>query len=54
MDRGRLYLDGELVGYFEDKELNHYFGPYEDSTIKIYAMRDKNGDLSGLDVRDTP
>lgn len=54
MDRGRLYLDGELVGYFEDKELNHYFGPYEDSTIKIYAMRDKNGDLYGLDVRDTP
>lgn len=54
IDSNRLYYEGELVGYFEDKAINHYFGPYEDSIIKIYAIRDKNGDLSGLDVNDTP
>lgn len=51
MDSDRLYYDGELVGYFEDKEIEHYFGPFEDSTIKIYAVRDKNGNLTGLDIR---
>lgn len=45
-----LYYKGELVGYFEDKELNHSFGPYEDSHIKIYAVRDNRGKLTGLDV----
>lgn len=54
MDSDRLYYDGALVGYFEDKELSHYFGPYEDSTIRIYAIRDSNGDLSGLDVIGKP
>lgn len=54
MDSERLYYNGELVGYFEDKEIKHYFGPFEDSTIKIYAIRDENGDLSGLDVRRIP
>lgn len=54
VDSDRLYYDGALVGYFEDKEINHYFGPYEDSTIKIYAIRDGNGDLSGLDVSGKP
>lgn len=54
MDSDRLYYDGELVGYFEDEEIKHYFGPFEDSAIKIYAIRDGNGDLSGLDVGGMP
>lgn len=50
MESERLYYEGELVGYFEDKQKNHYFGPYEDSPIKIYANRDRNGNLTGLDA----
>ena len=30
--------------------LKHYFGPFEDSMVKIYAVRDKQGNLTGLDV----
>ncbi|WP_434693044.1 hypothetical protein [Hungatella sp. SB206] len=47
----RLYYESELVGYFEDKELGHYFGPFDDSSIKIYAVRDKKGELSGLNIK---
>lgn len=54
IDSDRLYYDGELVGYFEDKEIKHYFGPFDDSEIQIYAIRDDNGDLSGLDVSNMP
>lgn len=50
----RLYYNGELVGYFEDKQINHFFGPFEDSPIKIAAVRDENGILSGLDVDGIP
>lgn len=46
----RLYYNEELVGYFEDRRISHFFGPFEDSTIKIYAIRDKDGVLTGLDV----
>lgn len=46
----RLYYEGELVGYFEDKELAHTFGPFDDSEIIIYALRDKQGKLEGLEV----
>lgn len=46
----RLYYNGELVGYFEDKPIGHFFGPFEDSTIKVYAVRDKHGDITDLDV----
>lgn len=50
MEKDRLYYNGELVGYFEDRELNHSFGPFEDSIINIYAIRNKDGVLTGLDV----
>ncbi|MDO5602842.1 MAG: hypothetical protein Q4G07_08740, partial [Oscillospiraceae bacterium] len=46
----RLYYNGELVGYFEDKQIKHFFGPFQDSSITIYAIRDENGALTGLDV----
>lgn len=51
-DRGssRLYYNGELVGYFEDQAIGHFFGPFEDSNIRIYAKRDSRGNLTGLDV----
>ena len=49
-DSDRLYYHGELVGYFEDTSLKHYFGPFEDSMVKIYAVRDKQGNLTGLDI----
>ena len=49
-DSDRLYYHGEPVGYFEDTSLKHYFGPFEDSMVKIYAVRDKQGNLTGLDV----
>ena len=50
-ESNRLYYEGELVGYFEDKELEHYFGPFDDSSIKIYAVRDKKRELDGLDIK---
>lgn len=46
----RLYYNGELVGYFEDKPIGHFFGPFEDSTIKVYTVRDNQGNITGLDV----
>lgn len=46
----RLYYNGELVGYFEDKPIGHFFGPFEDSAIKVYAVRDNQGNITGLDV----
>lgn len=46
----RLYYNGDLVGYFEDRSISHFFGPFEDSTIKVYAVRDKHGDITELDV----
>lgn len=46
----RLYYNEELVGYFEDRRISHFFGPFEDSTIEIYAIRDRDGVLTGLDV----
>lgn len=52
-ERDRLYYGGELVGYFEDKQIGHYFGPFDDSSLKIYAVRDRDGHLSGLNVDDS-
>ena len=52
-ERDRLYYGGELVGYFEDKQIGHYFGPFDDSSLKIHAVRDREHNLSGLDVDDS-
>ena len=38
------------MGYYEYTSLKHYFGPFEDSMVKIYAVRDKQGNLTGLDI----
>ena len=50
-EQDRLYYEGELVGYFEDKSMGYSFGPYDDSAITIYAVRDDKGNLTGLDVK---
>lgn len=52
-ERDRLYYGGELVGYFQDKQIGHYFGPFDDSSLKIYAVRDRDHNLSGLDIDDS-
>lgn len=47
----RLYYEGKLVGYFEDAEEKHFFGPFEDSGLEVRAARDSQGTLTGLDAR---
>lgn len=42
----RLYYNGDLAGYFEDKPIGHF----ENSMVKVYAVRDKHEDITGLDV----
>lgn len=49
-ERDRLYYGGELVGYFEDADLHHTFGPFDDSALVLRARRDQQGRLTGLDV----
>ena len=49
----RLYYEGELVNYFEDEALKHFFGPFDDSPMDIQAVRDSQGTLTGLDIRNS-
>ncbi|MBU9742633.1 hypothetical protein [Diplocloster agilis] len=49
----RLYYEGELVNYFEDEALKHFFGPFDDSPMDIQAIRDSQGTLTGLDIRNS-
>lgn len=48
----RLYYNGNLVNYFEDKEAGRFFGPYDDSNLNIYAIRDDSGNLFGLSANE--
>jgi hypothetical protein len=47
-----LYYDGEEVAYFEDRRgsNNTFFGDRNVSGLHIYAQRDGNGNLIGLEV----
>lgn len=50
-EQDRLYYEGELVGYFEDAAAGRTFGPYDDSGTELYAVRDGDGNLTGLTVK---